>query len=224
MATAALPPMFPGLFETYVASVIHQWQSSDEAHLQQLYDTLGSEQLRLTSQITTRIINDVEMEILVGRTIAVDDSDLVNIHDVGVGVSQVLPVLVALLVAEPGQLVYIEQPELHLHPRAQHALAQAFVDAANRGVRVVVETHSDLFLLGIQTQVAKGELAPEKVIFHWFERDEEGVTKATPTDINIRGAYAYSDFPEDFAVARFEAQGMYIDAAPLPILEPDSGD
>ena len=49
---------------------------------------------------------------------------MVSIADVGFGVSQVLPVLVALIVAKPGQLVYLEQPELHLHPRAQVALAQ----------------------------------------------------------------------------------------------------
>ena len=49
---------------------------------------------------------------------------MVSIADVGFGVSQVLPVLVALIVAEPGRLVYLEQPELHLHPRAQVALAQ----------------------------------------------------------------------------------------------------
>ena len=43
-------------------------------------------------------------------------NDLVSIADVGVGVSQSLPVVVALRTARPGQLVYIEQPEIHLHP------------------------------------------------------------------------------------------------------------
>ena len=61
-------------------------------------------------------------------------TDLVNIADVGFGVSQTLPVLVALLTAQPGQLVYIEQPEIHLHPSAQAAMASLLVKAANRGV------------------------------------------------------------------------------------------
>ena len=81
---------------------------------------------------------------------------MVSIADVGFGVSQVLPVLVALIVAEPGRLVYLEQPELHLHPRAQVALAQVLAAAAKRGVRVVAETHSSLLLLAVQTLVAEG--------------------------------------------------------------------
>ena len=88
---------------------------------------------------------------------------MVSIADVGFGVSQVLPVLVALIVAQPGQLVYLDEPELHLHPRAQVALAQVLVDAAKRGVRVVAETHSSLLLLAVQTLVAEGSLPSELV-------------------------------------------------------------
>ena len=91
--------------------------------------------------------------------------DLVSIADVGFGISQTLPVIVALLAAEPGQLVYIEQPEIHLHPRAQMAMAKILADAANRGVRVVAETHSSLLLLGIQSLVAEGKLSPDKSSF-----------------------------------------------------------
>ena len=74
---------------------------------------------------------------------------MVSIADVGFGVSQVLPVLVALTSREiRDSLVYLEQPELHLHPNAQVALAQMLADAAKRGVRVVAETHSSLLLIG----------------------------------------------------------------------------
>ena len=61
------------------------------------------------------------LKLQVGRLLhdRTNETDMVNIADVGFGVSQVLPVLVALIAAEPGQLVYLEQPELHLHPRAK---------------------------------------------------------------------------------------------------------
>ena len=121
---------------------------------------------------------------------------MVSIADVGFGVSQVLPVLVALIVAEPGRLVYLEQPELHLHPRAQVALAQVLATAAKRGVRVVVETHSSLLLLAVQTLVAEGDLSPELVKLHWFTRGDNGATEINTADLDEAGAYG--DWPEDF--------------------------
>jgi hypothetical protein len=54
--------------------------------------------------------------------------DLVNVADAGFAVSQTLPVVVALVAADEGQVVFIEQPEIHLHPRAQLGLAKAFGD------------------------------------------------------------------------------------------------
>ena len=125
--------------------------------------------------------------------------------------SQVLPVLVALIVAEPGQLVYLEQPELHLHPNAQVALARVLADAAKRGVRVVAETHSSLLLLGVQTLVAEGDLSPELVKLHWFTRREDGVTEVNSADLDEAGAYG--EWPEDFADVNLHAQSSYIKAA-----------
>ena len=77
--------------------------------------------------------------------------DLVSIADVGFGVSQTLPVVVASAPRSQEQLVYIEQPEIHLHPRGQVAMARLLVNAARRGARVVAETHSSLILLAVQT-------------------------------------------------------------------------
>lgn len=135
---------------------------------------------------------------------------MVSIADVGFGVSQVLPVLVSLIVARPGQLVYIEQPELHLRPRAQVALAQILADAAKRGVRVVAETHSDHLLLGIQSLVAEGELSPDLVKLHWFGRGPDGATKVTSADLDERGAYG--EWPEDFGTTALAEQSRYLDA------------
>ncbi len=200
---------FIGTFENYFAGEILEWQEKNDPRLNKLYKQLN--ELKLTSHVSASIGTETEIKLSVGRTLNSSNTDLVNIADVGFGVSQVLPVLVALLVAEPGQLVYIEQPELHLHPRAQVALAQVLADAANRGVRVVIETHSDLVLLGIQTLVAEKKLANQDVIFHWFKRDDEGCTTVTSTDLDEMGAYV-DDFPEDFAEVEFRADSRYLDA------------
>ena len=64
----------------------------------------------------------------------------------------------------------------NLHPRAQVALAQVLAKAAMRGVRVVMETHSSMLLLGVQTLVAKDSLSADKVKLHWFQREKDGHT------------------------------------------------
>jgi hypothetical protein len=204
---------FPGTFEKYVASVIAQWQAKkDHGKLGQLSKNL--EELGLTWRVAAKRINDTQVELQVGRLSRITKGrarDLVSIADVGLGVSQTLPVLVALQVAEPEQLVYLEHPELHLHPRAQFEMAQVLADAADRGVRVVVETHSDLLLLGLRALVAEGKLASEKVKLHWFKRDYIGNTKVSSADLDEVGAFG--DWPEDFAEVALKAESRYLDAA-----------
>ena len=173
----ATGPDFPGTFEHYVATIIADWERIRDDRLKRLEAMLTD--LGLTWKISAKPVNDTQIELQVGRLSKArrDGGDLVSIADVGFGVSQVLPVLVALLVAEPGQLVYLEQPELHLHPHAQYALAKILAETAKRGVKLVVETHSALLLLNLQTLVAKGDLDPNLVKLHWFSRsDEDGTT------------------------------------------------
>jgi predicted ATPase len=206
----AVSDNFPGIFEPYVASLIRDWQESDRESLVKLEN--GLNKLGLTSKIESTQINDVQVELRVSRLAKnPQTNDMVNIADVGIGVSQVLPVLVSLLVAEPGQLVYIEQPELHLHPRAQIVLGEILADAAKRGVRVVIETHSALLLLAIQTLVAEEKLAPDLVKLHWFSRREDGVTEVNSADLDETGAYG--DWPEDFGDISLMLDNRYLSAA-----------
>ena len=208
---AAVGKTFPGTFENYAASVIAKWQAdNDNDNLEGVNQDLN--ELCLTSKVSAIPLNDTQVELQVAR-LPKDAKgkvgDMVSIADVGFGVSQTLPVVVALREAKPGQLVYLEQPEIHLHPRAQTAMAKVLADAARRGVHVVAETHSALLILGIQTLVAEGKLAPELVKLHWFER-RDGVTKVRSADLDEAGSFG--DWPEDFADVELEAQGKYLDA------------
>ena len=214
---ASTGPQYSGTFEHYAAGIIHEWQETRDERLETLADALHT--LGLTGQVGTKKIGDTRIELQVGRLLRdkAGETDMVNIADVGFGVSQVLPVLVALIVAEPGQLVYLEQPEIHLHPRAQVALAQELAAAAKRGVRVVAETHSSLLLLAIQTLVAEGDLSPELVKLHWFTRNENGATKIDTADLDEAGAYG--DWPEDFDDVDLKAQSRYIKAAQSRLAE-----
>lgn len=210
-------PRYPGTFENYVARIIHEWQETTDQRLKTLADALYD--LGLTGQIGTEKIGDVGIDIRVGRLPdrGTGETDMVSIADVGLGVPQVLSVLVALIAAEPGRLVFLEQPELHLHPRAQVALAQVLADAAKRGVRIVAETHSSLLLLAIQTLVAEGDLSPELVKLHWFTRSDNGATEINTADLDDAGAYG--DWPEDFDDVDLKTQSRYIKAAQSRLAE-----
>jgi predicted ATPase len=218
--TSAVGPSFPGTFHDYAASVISNWQASDKAALEQLGAWL--EALGLTWKVDARSVDDTRVELRVGRLLRSRRGgahDMVNVADAGFGLSQVLPVLVALLAARPGQLVYLEQPEIHLHPRAQRRLAGVLAAAAQRGARLVVETHSALLLREIQTLVAKGHLAPDLVKLHWFKRNpEDGVTAMSTADLDQNGAFG--DWPEDFDEVHLGAEKDYLDAVEEKVAAP----
>ncbi len=210
---AAIGTSFPGTFDSYVASLIASWTSESSSKIGVLSKDLKS--LGLTWKIEATPVNDTQVELRVGRTPRPKQGgakDLVSIADVGFGVSQTLPVVVALRAAQPGQLVYIEQPEIHLHPRAQVAMARLLVNAANRGVRVVAETHSSLLLLAVQTLVAEGVIDPALVGLNWFLRNEkDGTTRIKTAELDEAGRFG--DWPEDFDEVALEAENRYLSAA-----------
>jgi predicted ATPase len=88
----------------------------------------------------------------------------VLITDVGVGVSQVLPVVVQCFYATPGSTVIFEQPEIHLHPRVQADLADVLIEASTlNGVQFIVESHSEHFLRRLQRRMAEETITKDHV-------------------------------------------------------------
>jgi predicted ATPase len=209
---SAVGTTYPGTFETYVASIVYEWSAKDPARVELLSNQLRS--LGLTWKLVAQKVDDASVRLMVGRTQQPQQGgaqDLVSVADVGFGVSQTLPVLVALLAANPGQIVYIEQPEIHLHPRAQLALAQALVAAANRGVYVIAETHSSLLIRGIQTEIANGNLSADALSLNWFSRDPiTGFQKIEVAEVDQVGRFG--EWPVDFDEISREADWQYLEA------------
>lgn len=203
---------YKATFHQYTGSVISKWQREQTDKYQRLGDTLRD--LELTWNVKAEYIDDTRVEIKVGRgskTKLGGPRDLVNIADVGFGVSQVLPILVALIEASPGQIVYIEEPEIHLHPNAQYKMAKVLADAAKRGVIVIAETHSPIIIRRIQTLVAEGYIGLDQVGMYWFERDpKDGATNVTEAELDANGAYG--DWPQDFDDVTLRVEKEYLDA------------
>ena len=101
----------------------------------------------------------------------------VDLTSVGVGVSQVLPVLLLCLLAEPGTLVILEQPELHLHPRLETLLADFLLACARAGRQLLVETHSAHLVNRLRYHIAKDETdSTYELVGLVFAENHHGVT------------------------------------------------
>ena len=115
----------------------------------------------------------------------------VNLCDTGEGYAQVLPVLVALARARFGgpRIVCLEQPELHLHTRAQAELAKLLVESAKEQLepRILVETHSEVLLTSVQLAIASGIITPDKVRVYWVESRTDGTSDAIAVDFDDKG-------------------------------------
>jgi len=92
--------------------------------------------------------------------------------NVGFGLTYVLPVIVSLLTARPGDYIIIENPEAHIHPRGQRRLGELIARAISYGAQIIVETHSDHLMNGIRLSVKREEISKEKVNFVYFYKDE----------------------------------------------------
>ena len=99
------------------------------------------------------------------------DGVAANLRDVGIGISQVLPVLTLAFFAPTGSTILLEEPEIHLHPLAQSVLADLFVEVSReRQVQFIVETHSEHLFRRLQTLVAKEPTTREDCLLYFVER------------------------------------------------------
>lgn len=126
----------------------------------------------------------------------------VKITDVGFGISQVLPALVQAFYCAPHSTVWMEQPEIHLHPQVQAELADVFISATQarengkpRDVQLIIESHSEHFLNRLQRRVAEGAVAPEDVAVY-FCRRSGSATELEPLQLNMFGEI--ENWPENF--------------------------
>jgi len=120
----------------------------------------------------------------------------VLITDVGFGVSQLLPVLVLCYYVPKGSIILLEQPEIHLHPSAQADLADVLIDVVNeRGVQIILESHSEHLLRRIQRRIAEGVLDSDMTAMY-FCRMDNGASKADTLDLDLFGNI--TNWPDGF--------------------------
>jgi len=120
-----------------------------------------------------------------------------DLSEVGVGVSQVLPVVLACLLTAPGQVVAIEQPELHLHPSMQIRLAEFLLACAKSGRQVIVESHSEYLVNRLRRHAVEEPKSSELVKLVFAEQDAVGVTNFRESTVHSDGSLD-DDWPSGF--------------------------
>lgn len=120
-----------------------------------------------------------------------------DLTHVGVGVSQVLPILVMSFLAQEGDVIILEQPELHLHPKVQTRLADFFVSMNALKKQCILETHSEYLINRLRYLVAISDtsnISGNTMIY--FVEKEKGHSKYRPVTINKYGVI--EDWPDGF--------------------------
>jgi predicted ATPase len=120
----------------------------------------------------------------------------VLITDVGFGVSQILPVITLCFYVPEGSIVIVEQPEIHLHPSVQAGLADVFVDAIkNRGIQIILESHSEHLLRRLQRRLAEEALTPEDLSLYFCDASN-GQSEIKPLQVDEFGTI--NNWPRNF--------------------------
>ncbi len=117
--------------------------------------------------------------------------------NIGFGISYVLPIIVTGLIAQKGSFMIIENPEAHLHPSAQSKIGEFLAKIAATGVCVIIETHSDHVLNGVQIAVAKRDIEAKLVTVNYFSQNQEE-TEPQLDSISVTDKGELSKWPKGF--------------------------
>lgn len=147
--------------------------------------------LKLAEDLSANNIKDELVELNVKP---MGQKHRVNLSDVGFGLSQVLPVLVATIDAKSKSSLLINQPEVHLHPSSQAQLADYFV-SESIDKNFIIETHSEYLINRLRLLVSKGEINKNEVSILYIDHGDDG---ATVDEVTIDPHGALINAPESF--------------------------
>lgn len=106
---------------------------------------------------------------------------------VGTGVSYIAEIIIAALSCQKGDVLIIENPEIHLHPKAQSKTIEFLAFLASKGLQIIVETHSDHIYNGLRKSIHNKQIDVEQCQIYFFEKDENEISSATKIKINENG-------------------------------------
>ena len=155
------------------------------------------------SEVTNSLLGQVNywLDYIVGTTLSINDLKKTNYLqvkynnnpanfssdalycrpvNVGSGISYLISILISCLGAEEGSIIIIENPEIHLHPKAQSRLCEFLYHVSKSGRQLFVESHSDHIFNGLRVGVASDEIKQEEITVNFFAMNENYETQCNP--------------------------------------------
>lgn len=130
--------------------------------------------------------NDLKLNYKYKRENKIPTSNISALNT-GFGITYILPLLVALLSAKPGALIIIENPEAHIHPRAQAVFMELVAKCAEAGIQVILETHSDHIINGAMVAVHDGYPVRDIAVYYIERSLDEHSAISTRLDVRQNG-------------------------------------
>jgi predicted ATPase len=190
-------------------------RKANKDQLQDLRRWLGPEGFGLVKDLRVRDVEDLPefvVEVNIQRR-------WVNLRDVGFGMSQLLPTVVESIFAPAmswhrSSLLLLEQPEIHLHPKAQADLGTFIAEMAQKGRHYLIETHSEYLVMRLATEVRRGHLSPDDIAICFLSLDEQGHTQFRHIPLGEDGRLPPpEEWPEGFFDTNIEEADAFLFAS-----------
>ncbi|QOY54006.1 AAA family ATPase [Candidatus Sulfurimonas marisnigri] len=139
-----------GVSREFLDSQVNHW-------LTHILDTeIVTEEINGTNQVKAKFKNG---------------NEFVRPKNIGSGISYLTSILIACLSANKENIIIIENPEIHMHPKAQSKLGEFLAFVASKGIQIIIETHNDHIINRFRYEVYEGNLKSDEIIIHYKEKD-----------------------------------------------------
>ena len=176
--------------EKYIDQIL-QWETNKSKKFNEMIKIL--KKLELLDNIRANRIQGGLFDILIKTK---KNKTFSSLADVGFGVSQILPIIVADLQLESNSTLIISQPEIHLHPCAQASFATYIINQLkNKNKNYIIETHSEYLLNRIRNEIVKDEVKSEDIKAYYLQNNGTNVIK---NELSFSKSGEILNAPDDF--------------------------
>lgn len=133
------------------------------------------------------VVNDIAQTDRIKAQFKGKSDREVRTKNMGSGLSYLISIIIMCLSLEAGETLIIENPEIHLHPKAQSRLTEFFVVISKAGRQLIIETHSDHIFNGTRVAISNEEIEAKNVSINFFSLDDKYCTKNNCITVGKRG-------------------------------------